>query len=151
MMRAPDGKLLSPFLRLQKGRTTVGSVTRGKLGAAHGWLPPSAWGANHSTCFRAGVLNPSTRLPARFPPFLPWAMLLQLCPVLCDPMGWSPPGSSVRGMSQARTLEWVALSFSGKSSPPRARTCISHISGVVFSPFLPTPKYKDRKEFLSQV
>ena len=47
--------------------------------------------------------------------------------------------------------QWVALSFSGKSSPPRVRTCISYISGIVFSPFLPTPKCKDRKECLSQV
>ena len=31
---------------------------------------------------------------------------------LCDPMDWSPPGSSVPGILQARTLEWVAISFS---------------------------------------
>ena len=34
------------------------------------------------------------------------------CLTLGDPMDCSPPGSSVRGMSQARTLEWVALSYS---------------------------------------
>ena len=36
----------------------------------------------------------------------------QLCPTLCDPIDGSPPGSPVRGILQARTLEWVAISFS---------------------------------------
>ena len=36
----------------------------------------------------------------------------QSCPTLCDPMDCSPPGSSVHGISQARILEWVAISFS---------------------------------------
>ena len=40
------------------------------------------------------------------------AKLLQLCPTLCDPMDGSPPGSAVPGILQARTLEWVAISFS---------------------------------------
>ena len=35
---------------------------------------------------------------------------------LCDPMDHSPPGSSVHGISQARTLEWVAISYLGASS-----------------------------------
>ena len=35
----------------------------------------------------------------------------QLCPTLCDPMDCSLPGSSVRGIFQARILEWVAISF----------------------------------------
>ena len=40
------------------------------------------------------------------------AKSLQSCPTLCDPMDGSPPGSSVPGILQARTLEWVAISFS---------------------------------------
>ena len=36
----------------------------------------------------------------------------QLCPTLCDPRDGSPLGSSVPGILQARTLEWVAISFS---------------------------------------
>ena len=40
------------------------------------------------------------------------AKSLQLCPNLCDPIGGSPPGSPVPGILQARTLEWVAISFS---------------------------------------
>ena len=37
-------------------------------------------------------------------------------------MDWSPPGSSIHGMLQARILEWVAISFSRRSSQPRDRT-----------------------------
>ena len=40
------------------------------------------------------------------------AKSLQSCPTLCDPIDGSPPGSSVPGVLQARTLEWVAMSFS---------------------------------------
>ena len=36
----------------------------------------------------------------------------QSCPTLCDPIDRSPPGSSVPGILQARTLEWVAIAFS---------------------------------------
>ena len=38
--------------------------------------------------------------------------LLQSCPTLCDPTDGSPPGSAVPEILQARTLEWVAISFS---------------------------------------
>ena len=40
------------------------------------------------------------------------AKSLQLCPTLCDPTDGSPPGFPVSGILQARTLEWVAISFS---------------------------------------
>ena len=40
------------------------------------------------------------------------AKLLQSCLTLCDPTDGSPPGSPVPGILQARTLEWVAISFS---------------------------------------
>ena len=40
------------------------------------------------------------------------AKSLQSCPTLCDPIDGSPPGSAVPGILQARTLEWVAISFS---------------------------------------
>ena len=48
----------------------------------------------------------------------------QSCPTLCDPMDCSQPGSSVHGILQARTLEWVAISCSRGSSRPRDRTCL---------------------------
>ena len=40
------------------------------------------------------------------------AKSLQLCPTLCNPTDGSPPGSTVPGILQARTLEWIAISFS---------------------------------------
>ena len=40
------------------------------------------------------------------------AKSLQSCPTLCDPIDGSPPGSPAPGILQARTLEWVAISFS---------------------------------------
>ena len=43
----------------------------------------------------------------------------QLYPTLCDPMEYSPPGSSVHGFLQARILEWVAMTSSRGPSPPR--------------------------------
>ena len=46
---------------------------------------------------------------------------LQSCLTLCDPVGCSPPGSSVQGILQARILEWVALSSCRGSSQPRDR------------------------------
>ena len=65
--------------------------------------------------------------------FSPYACVvaksLQLCPTLCDPMGYSPPGSSVHGILWARTLEWVAMPSSRGSSQSRDQT---HISCVAY-------------------
>ena len=44
------------------------------------------------------------------------AKSLQSCPTLCDPRDGGPPGSPVPGILQARTLEWVAISFSNEES-----------------------------------
>ena len=46
------------------------------------------------------------------------------CPALCDLMDCSSPGSSVRGIFQAKILEWVAMCFSRGSSWPRDQNCI---------------------------
>ena len=53
-----------------------------------------------------GLINYSNNVAAAA------AKLLQSCPTLCDPIDGSPPGSPVPGILQARTLEWVAISFS---------------------------------------
>ena len=45
-----------------------------------------------------------------------YTILLSLAWLICNPMDYSPPGSSVHGISQARILEWVAISFSRGSS-----------------------------------
>ena len=55
---------------------------------------------------------------------------LQPCPTLCDPVDSSPPGSSVHGILQARTLEWVATPSSRGASPPRDQTHISYASCI---------------------
>ena len=57
----------------------------------------------------------------------------QLCPILCDPMDCSPPGSSVHRIFQARILEWVSISFSRGSSWPGDQTWVSHIVGRCFT------------------
>ena len=49
----------------------------------------------------------------------------QSCLTLCDPLAYSPPGSSVHGILQARILEWVAISFTRGSAWPRDGTHIS--------------------------
>ena len=62
------------------------------------------------------TLNPgiywTDNLQALLPVAAASAKSLQLCPTLCNPIDGSPPGSSIPGILQARTLEWVAISFS---------------------------------------
>ena len=55
------------------------------------------------------------------------------CLTLCDPRDGSPPDSPVPGILQARTLEWVAISFSRESSQPRDGTQVSHNMGRFFT------------------
>ena len=54
----------------------------------------------------------------------------QSCLTLCDPMDYSPPGSFVHGISQAKILEWVAISYSRRSSQSRDQTRVSCISCI---------------------
>ena len=61
----------------------------------------------------------------------------KLCPTLCNPMDCSPPGSSVHGIFQARTLEWLAISSSRGSSQPRGLTQVSFISCIDSQILLP--------------
>ena len=59
-------------------------------------------------------------------------LVAKLCPILCDPIDCSLPGSSVHGILQARTLAWVAISFSRGTSQPRDRTGLSCIARRCF-------------------
>ena len=64
------------------------------------------------------------------------AQSLQSCSTLCDAMEWSPPDSSVRGILQARILEWVTMPSSRGSFRPRNQThisCVSCIAGRFFT------------------
>ena len=69
------------------------------------------------------------------------AQLLQSCPILCDPLDRSPPGSSFHGILQARILAWVARPSSRGSSQPRNQTrgvsCIFFITGGFLTAELP--------------
>ena len=54
----------------------------------------------------------------------------QSCPTLRDPMDCRPPGFSVHGIFQARTLEWTAISFAWGSSPPRDWNRVPRVSFI---------------------
>ena len=66
------------------------------------------------------------------------AKSLQSCPTLCDPIDGSPPGSPAPGILQARTLEWVAISFSNawkwKSESEVAQSCLTLSNPMDCSP-----------------
>ena len=53
------------------------------------------------------------------------------CVWLCSPMDWSPPGSSVHEILQARILEWIAMPSSMGSSQPRDWTCVSCLGRLI--------------------
>ena len=57
----------------------------------------------------------------------------QSCPTLCDPVDCSPPGSSLHGVLQARTVEWVVFSSSRGSFQPRDWTQVSCIASGLFT------------------
>ena len=68
------------------------------------------------------------------------------CVQLWDPRNWSPPGSSVHGILQARILEWVAMPSSRASSRPRDQTCICVLHWQVGSlPLAPPGKPKNTR------
>ena len=70
-----------------------------------------------------------TEFPLQFLTFVNGGggLVAELCLTLCESLDCSPPGSSVCGIPQARTLEWVAISFSRGSSRPRDGTLLSCI------------------------
>ena len=106
MCRKPSPSLVSVWDHPSQHFSVRGASWVG--GPSHGAAP-----------LHAGCLHPRARVCAK---------LLQSWPALCDHMDCSPPGSSVRGVLQARILEWVAMpSFRG-SSRSRDRTQVSRIS-----------------------
>ena len=68
----------------------------------------------------------------------------QSCLTLCNPKDCSPPGSSLHGIFQAIILEWVAISYSRGSTPPRNQTHVSCISCIG----LPSVVFDSSKENL---
>ena len=119
--------------------TCLLSVANGEAnpGLAPRFLPVSSafydrWDMGKNTRPRAKVSCSTEGLP---PALGVWCVceVAQSCPTLCDPVDCSLPGSSVHGIFQARVLEWVATSFSRRSSPPRNRTRVSRIVGRRFT------------------
>ena len=72
------------------------------------WATPSGMGGHSPVPAREAEKRPSGAGVAAAAA----AKSFQLCPTLCDPIDGSPPGSPVPGILQARSLEWVAISFS---------------------------------------
>ena len=107
-------------------RSIQPQTSRARIRPSIPWLKESGWLRGRHEKWdlkpKAGICLGSLSLVCSF--------YAQSCPTLCDPMDHSSPGSSVHGILQARTLEWVAiLSFRG-SSWPRDRACISHVSCI---------------------
>ena len=103
----PGTKPVSPALQAD----SLPSEPPGKPHAMQ-WGQKTKWEkVNSSQC-----ISPLLLLPSRFS-----------CVRLCDPMDCNPSGSSVRGILQARKLEWVAIPSSRRSSPPRDWTRVSCI------------------------
>ena len=73
-------------------------------------------------------------------------LVLSHARIFCNPIACGPPDSSVRGISQARILEWVATSFSRESSSPRDQIHVSSLAGRFF---ITEPPGKPNKAILN--
>ena len=85
----------------------------------HLCLPLAATGGGKDNMCRRGPDSNHSSCPGDQAGRRDCCLVAKSCPSLCNPVDCSPPGSSVRGISQARTLEWVAISFSRGSSQLR--------------------------------
>ena len=90
----------------------------------------------------------SFKLWRYFPYLMQGGMHAQSCPTLWDTMDYSPPGSSVHEISQARILEWIVMPSSRGSSQSRDRTHVSCISCTAGRFFTTEPPGKPRVMFM---
>ena len=98
----------------------------GKFQGQRNLANPSAWGHRDSdTIEQLSTQKAKAQLLV--------SEVAQSCLTLCDPGDCTPPGSSIHGILQARTLEWVAISFSRGSSRSRDQTQVSRIAGRRFN------------------
>ena len=86
---------------------------------SHRFHPSTNWGSKSNYLGDLWCIIGQYDVGVQLKDFLFWEMTaaaaaksLQSCQTLCDPIDGSPPGSPVPGILQARTLEWVAISFS---------------------------------------
>ena len=106
---------------MEKNASGIGLVTKSRLTLVTPWAvarqAPLSVGFSRQEYWSGSPFpspgelpDPGIKLTSQYPCL--HAKLLQSYPALRDPVDCSPPGSSVRGVLQARTLEWVAISFS---------------------------------------
>ena len=97
---------------------------------------------------------PSSNSHCRPHPAAAAAKSLQSCPTLCDPIDGSPPGSPVPGILQARTLEWVAISFSNAGKwkvKVKSLSCVRpSATPWTAAPQAPLPMGFSRQEYWSR-
>ena len=98
------------FIKFTHQGTDLGPVL-GRSQYKSSYLPQRVNGHFDSSCSGLAILC-IKRESISSPAAAAAAKSLQSCPTLCDPIDGSPPGSAVLGILQARTLEWVAISFS---------------------------------------
>ena len=145
---------------LPSGRDNFSAAKNLTAVSAYSRLPPSScpWDADAACLLLSPLpvscisISPCTRFPLSrfslitvFPSPSPMCMRaksLQSYPTLCDPRDCSPPGSSLHGILQARTLEWVAMPSSRGSSWLRNQTCVSRLSCTAPGFFTPEPQGK---------
>ena len=119
MAVVPLGPSRSYFLRTHSSQLSLGTSPQRAQGRVSTAMAPT-WGQSPSPsgdvqrCLEAfGVVTPGEAMDERpRDAAAAAAKSLQSCPILCDSRDGSPPGSPVPGILQARTLEWVAISFS---------------------------------------
>ena len=95
----------------------------GSLGLAPAWPWPPHQAKLSPALAQMGLLQRRTSFHSTlelffrlFLLFLCVVLVTESCLTLCDPLNFSPPGSSAQGILQARILEWIAIPFSGGSS-----------------------------------
>ena len=98
----------------QRSRDLILSLWLGILSVLHVWSFTCALDKFCHLLMTASLIFESTIFYLKYRLAAPAtaAKSLQSCPTLCDPIDGSPPGSPVPGILKARTLEWVAISFS---------------------------------------
>ena len=90
----------------------IDQVIQSVQSLSHVWFFETPWTVAHQAPLSMSILKARILGWVAMHAAAAAAKLLQSCLTLCDPIDSSPPGSPVPGILQARTLEWVAISFS---------------------------------------
>ena len=93
----------------------------------------SGWLLGSLLFYRMQIMSEKTEVSMLLLSLLSLSLVTQSCPGLCNSMDCSLLGSSIHGISQARILEWVAISFSRQSSQPRDWSHIFCLAGRFFT------------------